>query len=115
PPDRGKGAPQAAASVALAQAARVPRGKDVVELFGPIAQRLEPPAHNRPVPGSNPGGPSLRACTASSQPATHAARPPSRRGPSAGRRTSQGPMISVLDSRLRFGGAFFFLPTPDAC
>src|SRR6476620_8349672 len=25
--------------------------------FGPIAQRLEPPAHNRPVPGSNPGGP----------------------------------------------------------
>src|SRR6267378_6015067 len=24
---------------------------------GPIAQRLEPPAHNRPVPGSNPGGP----------------------------------------------------------
>jgi len=24
---------------------------------GPIAQRSEPPAHNRPVPGSNPGGP----------------------------------------------------------
>ena len=24
---------------------------------GPIAQRLEPPAHNRLVPGSNPGGP----------------------------------------------------------
>ena len=27
--------------------------------FGPIAQRLEPPAHNRPVPGSNPGGPTF--------------------------------------------------------
>ena len=27
--------------------------------FGPIAQRLEPPAHNRLVPGSNPGGPSF--------------------------------------------------------
>ena len=26
-------------------------------LSGPIAQRLEPPAHNRAVPGSNPGGP----------------------------------------------------------
>src|SRR4051812_12631377 len=25
--------------------------------LGPIAQRLEPPAHNRLVPGSNPGGP----------------------------------------------------------
>ncbi len=24
---------------------------------GPIAQREEPPAHNRKVPGSNPGGP----------------------------------------------------------
>src|SRR5882672_9259519 len=33
---------------------------------GPIAQRLEPPAHNRPVPGSNPGGPTFaRACRAS--------------------------------------------------
>src|SRR5258708_1253707 len=31
-----------------------------VLLCGPIAQRLEPPAHNRPVPGSNPGGPTLR-------------------------------------------------------
>ena len=29
----------------------------VVPLEGPIAQRSEPPAHNRPVPGSNPGGP----------------------------------------------------------
>ena len=28
---------------------------------GPIAQRLEPPAHNRPVPGSNPGGPTIRS------------------------------------------------------
>ena len=27
---------------------------------GPIAQRLEPPAHNRLVPGSNPGGPTIR-------------------------------------------------------
>src|SRR5580765_3181521 len=29
---------------------------------GPIAQRLEPPAHNRPVPGSNPGGPIFARC-----------------------------------------------------
>jgi hypothetical protein len=28
---------------------------------GPIAQRLEPPAHNRVVPGSNPGGPTSLA------------------------------------------------------
>ena len=28
---------------------------------GPIAQWLEPPAHNRLVPGSNPGGPILSA------------------------------------------------------
>ncbi len=26
-------------------------------MFGPIAQLAEPPAHNRKVPGSNPGGP----------------------------------------------------------
>ena len=26
---------------------------------GPLAQRLEPPAHNRQVPGSNPGGPTF--------------------------------------------------------
>ena len=26
---------------------------------GPIAQRSEPPAHNRLVPGSNPGGPTI--------------------------------------------------------
>ena len=32
-----------------------------VHCIGPIAQRLEPPAHNRPVPGSNPGGPSFFA------------------------------------------------------
>jgi hypothetical protein len=30
-----------------------------VHPFGPIAQRSEPPAHNRPVPGSNPGGPTI--------------------------------------------------------
>jgi hypothetical protein len=27
------------------------------DIRGPIAQRSEPPAHNRKVPGSNPGGP----------------------------------------------------------
>src|SRR5207247_1162737 len=76
PTDRGQGAPQAAPSVAEPEAARVPRGTDVVKLrrfasyfllptsyfilpLGPIAQRLEPPAHNRPVPGSNPGGPTF--------------------------------------------------------
>ena len=26
-------------------------------MFGPIAQLAEPPAHNRSVPGSIPGGP----------------------------------------------------------
>ena len=26
---------------------------------GPIAQLAEPPAHNRSVPGSNPGGPTI--------------------------------------------------------
>ena len=36
-----------------------------LDCVGPIAQRLEPPAHNRPVPGSNPGGPTTfaRRCT----------------------------------------------------
>src|SRR6185295_8764401 len=70
PADRGEGAAQAAPPVAVAQAARVPRRKNVTfearpkrRAFsvrvrsGPIAQRSEPPAHNRPVPGSNPGGP----------------------------------------------------------
>gem|GEM_PF-5964979 len=27
--------------------------------YGPIAQRLEQSAHNREVPGSNPGGPTI--------------------------------------------------------
>ncbi len=27
---------------------------------GPIAQRVEPPAHNRKVPGSIPGGPTIK-------------------------------------------------------
>jgi hypothetical protein len=31
-------------------------------VFGPIAQRSEPPAHNRSVPGSNPGGPTIFSC-----------------------------------------------------
>src|SRR5438270_12511370 len=31
----------------------------VIHWTGPIAQRLEPPAHNRPVPGSTPGGPTF--------------------------------------------------------
>ena len=31
-------------------------------IFGPIAQRSEPPAHNRSVPGSNPGGPTNFSC-----------------------------------------------------
>jgi hypothetical protein len=34
-------------------------GLIAVELSGPIAQRSEPPAHNRKVPGSNPGGPTI--------------------------------------------------------
>ncbi len=34
-----------------------PLRADGTSKHGPIAQRLEPPAHNRPVPGSNPGGP----------------------------------------------------------
>ena len=29
----------------------------ILTMMGPIAQRSEPPAHNRSVPGSNPGGP----------------------------------------------------------
>ena len=72
PPDRGQGAAQAAPPVAQPQAQGVPRRPHVGTLDrplarppgpavgispGPIAQRLEPPAHNRPVPGSNPGGP----------------------------------------------------------
>ncbi len=28
-----------------------------MDKFGPIAQLVEPPAHNRLVPGSSPGGP----------------------------------------------------------
>lgn len=28
-----------------------------IMMVGPIAQLVEPPAHNRKVPGSNPGGP----------------------------------------------------------
>src|SRR5207244_3719922 len=66
PADRGQSAPKAAASVAQPQTARVSRRPDIVELSGPIAQRLEQPAHNRRVPGSNPGGPTFaRACRAS--------------------------------------------------
>ncbi len=42
-------------------------GGEVPGQKGPIAQRSEPPAHNRPVPGSNPGGPTFaRACTRAS-------------------------------------------------
>ena len=32
----------------------------ILPMMGPIAQRSEPPAHNRSVPGSNPGGPTTR-------------------------------------------------------
>ena len=32
----------------------------VPEVHGPVAQRLEQGTHNPLVPGSNPGGPSLR-------------------------------------------------------
>src|SRR5204862_8253077 len=65
-----QGAAKASPPVPQPQAARVPRRPHVLRLTtgdwrlvtatlwdGPIAQRLEPPAHNRPVPGSNPGGP----------------------------------------------------------
>jgi hypothetical protein len=30
-----------------------------IKAWGPVAQRLERPAHNRQVPGSNPGGPTI--------------------------------------------------------
>jgi hypothetical protein len=40
------------------------RNPSVLESLGPIAQRSEPPAHNRPVPGSNPGGPTISSSTA---------------------------------------------------
>ena len=36
-----------------------PRFWLAIQKRGPIAQRLEPPAHNRSVPGSNPGGPTI--------------------------------------------------------
>ena len=50
----------AAAAATARQTSRESRAKS-----GPIAQRSEPPAHNRPVPGSNPGGPtSLRPAEA---------------------------------------------------
>ena len=76
-PDRSQGAAQAAPPLPLTQAARVSRGAHHVVVsapfgprrrstaregrhgHGPIAQRSEPPAHNRPVPGSNPGGPTI--------------------------------------------------------
>lgn len=48
---------------------------DFILPFGPIAQRLEPPAHNRPVPGSNPGGPTnLRSHVTRRLPAVAASR-----------------------------------------
>ena len=31
----------------------------ILTMMGPIAQRSEPPAHNRSVPGSNAGGPTI--------------------------------------------------------
>ena len=82
PADRGQGAAQAASPVAQPQAEGVPRrahvesrrvgtvgvsrrsppaiavsGSEAGCEGGPVAQRLERPAHNRLVPGSNPGGP----------------------------------------------------------
>lgn len=35
---------------------------------GPIAQRLEQSAHNREVPGSNPGGPTKKEVTGGRSP-----------------------------------------------
>lgn len=32
-------------------------GQKAAETVGPVAQLAEPPAHNRQVPGSSPGGP----------------------------------------------------------
>ena len=40
-------------------------------VFGPIAQRSEPPAHNRSVPGSNPGGPTNLTKRTSTRPLTN--------------------------------------------
>ena len=64
PPDRVEGAPEAAASEPRQAPSSVRRRQRLKPCypsksgpFGSVAQRSEPPAHNRQVPGSNPGGP----------------------------------------------------------
>ena len=42
----------------------------ILTMMGPIAQRSEPPAHNRSVPGSNPGGPTISASRRDAENAT---------------------------------------------
>ena len=49
-----------------------------VAVLGPIAQRSEPPAHNRSVPGSNPGGPTILPSGALLRRASLAEAPPRR-------------------------------------
>jgi hypothetical protein len=39
------------------------RATRLTDVFGPIAQLVEPSAHNRLVPGSSPGGPTFIICS----------------------------------------------------
>ena len=79
----------------------VPRRAGITS-SGPIAQRLEPPAHNRPVPGSNPGGPTNFLATArqlvwAHQDSGHAVR--SLRDRTSGRESSSGPLNRLATAR----------------
>ena len=78
--DRSEGVAQAAAPVPQSQAACLSRGRHVVHIPGPIAQRSEPPAHNRPVPGSNPGGPTTLLVRAARLPRARSDQAPPARG-----------------------------------
>src|SRR6185312_15500474 len=59
PADRGQGAAQAPASLALQEAPKFPGVVSSGGMMsdGPIAQLAEPPAHNRSGLGSSPSGP----------------------------------------------------------